>query len=60
MKLRHMLDVVIEYFRVGCPYSWNDPHLDADDCSRCQRDRRRRARLAHYRNAKQLPPARAL
>jgi hypothetical protein len=55
-----MLDVVIEYFKVGCPYDWNEMHLDDEDCPRCQRDQRRRARIARYHNAKLLPPARAL
>jgi hypothetical protein len=59
-RLRYTLDVVVEYFKIGCPYDWNDVHFDDDNCPRCQRDRRRRMRIAHHHNTKLLPPARAL
>ncbi len=59
-RLLYMFDRLRAWIEPHCPDDWSDEHLDFDICCRCDRIKRRKARIAQYRAQVDFPAARTL
>jgi len=55
-----LLDCIAAWVEPHCPDDWSDEHLDFDVCCRCDRIKRRKARIAQHRAKLDYPAARTL